>query len=208
MVAINDLDGLMALVQSAVLEIHPWGTTVADWERPDTITMDLDPAEDVPWDAVIAGAAEVRQRLSDAGLAAFVKTSGGKGLHVVAPLKPKADWPAVKAFTKALAEAMAADAPDAYVATVAKSKRKGRILIDYLRNQRGMTAVAAYSTRARPGAAVSMPVAWDELDQITPDYFTVMNTPARLDALARDPWEDFRAAATPLEPKAPRKRKG
>ena len=103
---------------------------------------------------------------------------------------------------------MAADAPDAYVATVAKSKRKGRILIDYLRNQRGMTAVAAYSTRARPGAAVSMPVAWDELDQITPDYFTVMNTPARLDALAHDPWEDFRAAATPLESKAPRKRKG
>jgi bifunctional non-homologous end joining protein LigD len=208
MVAINDLDGLMALVQSAVLEIHPWGTTVADWERPDTITMDLDPGEDVPWDAVIAGAAEVRQRLSDAGLAAFVKTSGGKGLHVVAPLKPKADWPAVKAFAKTLADAMAADAPDAYVATVAKSKRKGRILIDYLRNQRGMTAVAAYSTRARPGAAVSMPVAWDELDQITPDYFTVMNTPARLDALAHDPWEDFRAAATPLESKAPRKRKG
>ena len=208
MVAINDLDGLMALVQSAVLEIHPWGTTVADWERPDTITMDLDPAEDVSWDAVIAGAAEVRQRLSDAGLASFVKTSGGKGLHVVVPLKPKADWPAVKAFTKALAEAMAADAPDAYVATVAKSKRKGRILIDYLRNQRGMTAVAAYSTRARSGAAVSMPVAWDELDQITPDYFTVMNTPTRLDALTQDPWEGFSAAARPLESKAPRKRKG
>lgn len=208
MVAVNDLDGLMALVQSATLEIHPWGTTVADWERPDTITMDLDPGEGVPWEAVIAGAAEVRQRLSDAGLAAFVKTSGGKGLHVVAPLKPKADWPAVKAFTKGLADAMAADAPDAYVSTVTKSKRKGRILIDYLRNQRGMTAVAAYSTRARPGAAVSMPVAWEELDQIGPAYFTVTNTPARLDALTRDPWDDFRAAARPLDARpAPRGRK-
>lgn len=201
MVAINDLDGLMALVQSAVLEIHPWGSTVADWDRPDTITMDLDPGEGVAWDAVIAGAQEVRQRLTDAGLAAFVKTSGGKGLHVVAPLVPKADWPAVKTFAKGLADAMAADAPGAYVSTIAKAKRKGRILIDYLRNQRGMTAVAAYSTRARPGAAVSMPVAWEELDQIAPDYFTVINTPARLEALTRDPWEDFRPAAAPLQAK-------
>lgn len=207
MIAINDLDGLMALVQSAALEIHPWGSTVADWDHPDTITMDLDPGEGVPWDAVIAGAQEVRQRLSDAGLEGFVKTSGGKGLHVVAPLTPKADWPAVKAFTKALADAMAADSPEAYVSTITKSKRRGRILIDYLRNQRGMTAVAAYSTRARPGAAVSMPVGWDELDQIGPDYFTLTNTPARLDALTRDPWEDFRPAACPLDFKPPRARK-
>ncbi|MCZ0960989.1 DNA ligase D [Paracoccus benzoatiresistens] len=208
MIAINDLDGLMALVQSAALEIHPWGSTVADWERPDTITMDLDPGEGVAWDAVIAGAQEVRQRLADAGLATFVKTSGGKGLHVVAPLTPKADWPAVKAFTKGLADAMAADAPEAYVSTITKSKRKGRILIDYLRNQRGMTAVAAYSTRARPGATVSMPVAWEELDQVGPGYFTVENTPNRLAALARDPWEDLRAAARPLEVKAPKRQKG
>ena len=206
MVAINDLDGLMALVQSATLEIHPWGTTVADWDRPDTITMDLDPAEGVAWDAVVAGAQQVRQRLEDAGLTAFVKTSGGKGLHVVAPLVPRADWPTVKAFAKGLAEGMAKDAPDAYVSTVAKSKRKGRILIDWLRNQRGMTAVAAYSPRARAGAPVSMPVAWEELEQIGPAYFTVANTPARLDALAHDPWEDFRAAAAPLEAEAPRKR--
>lgn len=206
MVAINDLDGLMALVQSAALEIHPWGTTVADWDRPDTITMDLDPAEGVAWDAVVAGAQQVRQRLEDAGLTAFVKTSGGKGLHVVAPLVPGADWPTVTAFAKGLAEAMAKDAPDAYVSTVARSKRKGRILIDWLRNQRGMTAVAAYSPRARAGAPVSMPVAWEELERIGPACFTVTNTPARLDALARDPWEDFRVAAAPLEAEAPRKR--
>ncbi|MTE01289.1 DNA ligase D [Paracoccus sp. YIM 132242] len=199
MVAITDLDGLMGLVQAAALEIHPWGSTVADWDHPDTLTMDLDPGEGVTWEAVIAGAQEVRQRLTDAGLAAFVKTSGGKGLHVVAPLLPRADWDAVKDFTKGLAEAMAADSPGAYVATVTKSKRRGRILIDYLRNQRGMTAVAAYSTRARPGAAVSMPVAWEELDQIGPAHFTVENTPNRLAALTRDPWEDFRTAARPLE---------
>src|SRR5690606_16849267 len=148
---------------------------------------------------VIAAAEEVRDRLGAAGLNPFVKTSGGKGLHVVVPLKPKADWPAVKAFTKALADDMAADSPEKYVSTIAKSKRRGKILIDYLRNQRGMTAVAPYSTRARPGAAVSMPLAWEELSPgIGPDYFTVDNTPTRLAALASDPWEDLRNAAEPL----------
>jgi bifunctional non-homologous end joining protein LigD len=200
LISIRDLDGLIALVQMAVLEIHPWGSTVSDWERPDTIVMDLDPGEDVAWEAVIEAAREVRQRLKEAGLAAFVKTSGGKGLHVVAPVKPKAEWPAVKAFTKGIADTMAADRPERYVATIAKAKRTGKILIDYLRNQRGMTAVAAYSTRARPGAAVSMPLDWDELGPgIGPAHFTVANTPARLAALARDPWDGFRAAEASIE---------
>ncbi len=208
LISINDLDGLLGLVQSAVLEIHPWGSTVADWEHPDMIVMDLDPGEDVRWDAVIEAAREVRQRLQDAGLAAFVKTSGGKGLHVVAPLKPKAGWPAVKAFTKSLAEAMASDAPERYVATIAKAKRRGKILIDYLRNQRGATAVAPYSTRARPGAAVSAPLSWDELGPgIGPAYFTVNNLPARLSALPSDPWQGFRAAAVPLEGSRPKRKK-
>lgn len=199
LIAIEDLDGLMGLVQSAALEIHPWGSTVANWERPDMITLDLDPGPGVGWEAVIAAAGEVRARLEDAGLAAFVKTSGGKGLHVVAPLTPKADWPAAKAFTKALADAMAADSPALYVSTIAKAKRKDRILIDYLRNQRGMTAVAAYSTRARPGAPVSMPLAWDELGpEIGPAYFTVANAPTRLAALKADPWADFHSSAAPL----------
>jgi bifunctional non-homologous end joining protein LigD len=208
LISINDLDGLMGLVQSAVLEIHPWGSTVADWERPDTIIMDLDPGEGVVWETIITAAEEVRQRLKDAGLNAFVKTSGGKGLHVAVPLKPKADWLAVKTFTKAMADSMAADSPDQYVSTITKSKRRGKILIDYLRNQRGMTAVAPYSTRARPGAAVSMPLAWKELSRgIGPDYFTVDNTPTRLAALTSDPWEQFRAAAEPLVVSAGRKRK-
>ncbi|MGN7773923.1 DNA ligase D [Phyllobacterium sp. 22552] len=200
LISINDLDGLIGLVQSAVLEIHPWGSTVADWEHPDMIIMDLDPGEGVDWETVIAGAYETRDRLQQAGLAAFVKTSGGKGLHVVSPIKPKANWPDVKAFTKAIADSMAADSPDKYVSTITKSKRKGKILIDYLRNQRGMTAVAPYSTRARPGAAVSMPLAWDELTPgIGPAYFTVLNAPTRIASIKRDPWADFRAAATPIE---------
>jgi bifunctional non-homologous end joining protein LigD len=199
LISIRDFDGLMALVQSAALEIHPWGSTVTDWERPDMIVMDLDPGDDVDWTAVIAAAEEVRERLKTLGLASFVKTSGGKGLHVVSPVKPKAEWPAVKAFTKAIADAMAADSPERFVSTIPKARRHGKILIDYLRNQRGMTAVAAYSTRARPGASVSMPLAWEELTpEIGAAYFTTRNAPARLASVA-DPWADFRAAAAPIE---------
>jgi bifunctional non-homologous end joining protein LigD len=199
LISIRDFDGLMALVQSAALEIHPWGSTVTDWERPDMIVMDLDPGEDVDWPSVIAAAEEVRERLKKAGLASFVKNSGGKGLHVVSPIEPKAEWPAVKAFTKAMADSMAADSPERFVSTIPKARRHGKILIDYLRNQRGMTAVSAYSTRARPGAPVSMPLAWEELSpEIGPGYFTTRNAPARLSSVA-DPWADFRAAAAPIE---------
>ncbi|MCD2181845.1 DNA ligase D [Rhizobium sp. GN54] len=198
-IAIGDFDGLTGLVQSAALEIHPWGGTTADWEKPDTIIMDLDPGPGVAWSEVIAAALEIRDRMKDLGLATFVKTSGGKGLHVVSPLKPKAEWPDAKAFTKDLADRMAADSPEKYVATIAKAKRGGKILIDYLRNQRGQTAVAPYSTRARPGAPVSMPLAWDELDAaLGPAHFTVLNAGKRLAALSSDPWADFRKSAAPL----------
>jgi bifunctional non-homologous end joining protein LigD len=208
LISINDLDGLMALAQSAVLEIHPWGSTIGEWERPDTIIMDLDPGEGVSWQTIIAAAKETRDRLNQAGLTAFVKTSGGKGLHVVSPLVPKAEWPAVKMFTKTIADAMASDSPDRFVSTITKSKRQGKILVDYLRNQRGATAVAAYSTRARPGAAVSAPLSWDELGEaIGPAYFTVENMPPRLVSLRTDPWEGFRAAAAPLEGAKRRRRK-
>ena len=206
LISIRNLDGLMGLVQAAALEIHPWGSAVSDWERPDTIIMDLDPGEGVSWERVIEGAQEVRGRLEASGLTVFVKTSGGKGLHVVAPVKPSAEWPAVKAFTKALADSMTADSPDRYVATIAKAKRSGKILVDYLRNQRGATAVAAYSTRARPGAAVSMPIAWEELASVGPAYFTVLNAPARLASLERDPWEGFRSAEAPITARRPRRR--
>jgi bifunctional non-homologous end joining protein LigD len=200
LVSIETVDGLIDLVQSAALEIHPWGSTARDWERPDILIMDLDPGETIAWDAVIAAAREIAERLRRAGLTAFVKTSGGKGLHVAAPLKPKAEWPQVKAFAKGVADGMASDSPGLYVATIPKARRHGKILIDYLRNQRGATAVAPYSSRARPGAAVSMPLAWDELDTgIGPAHFTVLNAPARLASLSCDPWEDFREAAAPIE---------
>ncbi len=199
MLAIDDLDGLVGLVQAGVLEIHPWGAPLASLEQPDMIIMDLDPGEDVAWASVIAAAVEVQGRLAALGLTGFVKTSGGKGLHVVAPLRPEADWSTVKAFTKTLADAMAADSPGHYVATATKSRRRGKIFVDYLRNGRGSTAVAPYSTRARPGAPVSMPLAWDELDRnLGPAYFTVANAPPRLAHLDTDPWADFRRAAAPL----------
>lgn len=208
LVSIHDFEGLIGLVQGATLEIHPWGAKTRDLERPDYITMDLDPGEGVVWKSMIEAAQEVRQRLEQAGLKAFLKTSGGKGLHVVAPLKPKAEWPAVKDFTKSIAEAMAADSPGKYVATITKSKRRGKILIDYLRNGRNNTAVAAYSSRARKGAAVSMPLHWNELSaDIRADHFTVMNAPTRLNGLKSNPWADFFKAGVPLEIKAPRKKR-
>jgi bifunctional non-homologous end joining protein LigD len=197
--AIDGLSGLIGLVQGGTLEIHPWGARLDDLEKPDLINMDLDPGPGVAWDQVIEAALEVRDRLAEAGLASFVKTTGGKGLHVVAPLKPKAGWSEVKAFARRIADSMASDDPARYVATVAKARRKGKILVDYLRNGRGATAVAPYSTRARPGAAVSMPLAWEELSPaIGADYFTVNNAPTRLAALGNDPWEDFWKAAVPL----------
>ncbi|MDE1995463.1 MAG: non-homologous end-joining DNA ligase, partial [Rhizobiaceae bacterium] len=197
---IRDFDGLVALVQSATLEIHPWGTTTGHWEKPDMIIMDLDPGEDVEWSAVIAAANEIRERFSALGLSSFVKTSGGKGLHVVAPLKPKAGWPEIKAAAEAIAEGMSADSPEKYLSVAAKAKRGGHIFIDYLRNGRGNTAVAPYSTRARPGAAVSMPLAWDELtSKIGPASFTLKNAATRLAAGSADPWADFFDAAKPLK---------
>ncbi len=197
--SIDDLDGLIGLVQGGVLEIHPWGSTLAALEQPDMIIMDLDPGEGVVWTDIIAAAEELRDRFAQFGLASFVKTSGGKGLHVVAPLKPKAEWDAVKTFAHEMAAAMAADDPSRYVATITKAKRGGKILVDYLRNGRGATAVAPYSTRARAGAPVSMPLEWDELSaEIGPNYFTVLNTPTRLSDVSRDPWADFFGAAKPL----------
>lgn len=186
---VEDIRGVIALVQAGVLEIHPWGATIDDVERPDRIVMDLDPGEGVAWPRVIDGARELRERLKALGLESFVKTTGGKGLHVVAPLAPDAGWDMVKAFAKNLAYAMERDRPDAYVATAAKKARTGRIYVDYLRNGRGATAVAAYSTRARSGAPVSTPLAWDELaPTLRPNHFTITNLPARLERSRSDPW--------------------
>ncbi|MCO5156764.1 MAG: DNA ligase D [Aquamicrobium sp.] len=200
LLAVDSLDGLIGLVQGAALEIHGWQARLDDLEKPDQLVIDLDPGDGVPWSVMLDAAREVRARLEAVKLAAFVKTTGGKGLHVAAPLKPKAGWDTVKGFARDLAIAMAADEPKRFIAKATKAERKGRIFIDYLRNGRGATAIVPYSTRARAGATVAMPLGWDELEpSVGSGHFTVANAAARLDNLAADPWADFRKAARPLE---------
>jgi bifunctional non-homologous end joining protein LigD len=164
-------------------------------DLPDRVTIDLDPGDNVPWQRVIDAAHDVRRRLAALGLQSFAKTTGGKGLHVLFPLTPQAasppaNWDTVKAFAQSIASAMAADRPDLYTDNMAKSGRRGRIYVDYLRNGMGATAVGAYSTRAREGAPVSVPLGWDELgENIRSGHFTLLNLTNRLAVLDRDPWE-------------------
>jgi bifunctional non-homologous end joining protein LigD len=198
LLAIKDVEGLISLTQASVLEIHVWGVKLDTIEKPDGITFDLDPAPEVDWTDLVGAAFEVRDRLKRLGLDSFVKTTGGKGLHVFAPLKPYADWAAVKDFAHRLAVAMAKDSPQRYLAIASKSARRRRIFVDYLRNGRGATAIAAYSARARPGATVSTPLAWEELGpEMRPDRFSVSNLLHRL-AHVDDPWKDMRKQARRL----------
>jgi bifunctional non-homologous end joining protein LigD len=188
-ITVDDLPGLLSLVQMSVLEIHVWGSQADRFEKPDRLIFDLDPDPAVPWSRVIIAAKEVRLLLEELGLASFVKTTGGKGLHVVAPIDRRTSWDEAKSFCRGIAMLMAAAAPDRYVATMSKAARQGKIFVDYLRNERGATAIAAYSTRARPGATVSVPVAWEELDdRLKADHFNISNVPARLSRLKKDPW--------------------
>ena len=198
LLAIKNVEGLVSLTQASVLEIHVWGAKLDTIEKPDGITFDLDPAPEVDWTDLVGAAFEVRDRLKRLGLDSFVKTTGGKGLHVFAPLKPHADWAAVKDFAHSLAVAMAKDSPQRYLAIASKTARRRRIFVDYLRNGRGATAVAAYSARARPGATVSTPLAWEELGpEMRPDRFSVLNLLHRL-AHIDDPWKDMRKQARRL----------
>jgi bifunctional non-homologous end joining protein LigD len=191
-VSIEDERGLIALVQFGVLEIHPWGASADDVDKADRIIFDLDPDPKVEWPDVIAAAKEVRDRLQELKLESFVKTTGGKGLHVVAPLRPAVAWEPVKRLTQAIAFSMAADKPALYLAKSSKAARGGKIFIDYLRNDRGSTAVAPYSTRARAGAPISAPLDWRELNaRLRSDRYRLGNIRDRLAALPRDPWEGF-----------------
>ncbi len=188
--AIDDLDGLLALVQFGTLELHVSGARAGDPTRPDRLVFDLDPDTSLAWSRVASAAEEVRGHLAELGLESWLKTTGGKGLHVVVPIQPRLEWDDIKAFCKAIADDMVRRKPHAYVATVTKSRRKGKIFIDYLRNGEGATAICAYSTRARPGAPVSTPIAWEELSAgVRSEHFTLRNLPRRLDALGRDPWQ-------------------
>lgn len=197
--AIDGLDGLYAFTQMAAIELHPWGATEANPLHPDQIVMDLDPGDGVAFDAVVRAAGDLRERLGGVGLESFCRTTGGKGLHVVAPIAPDADWDAVKAFCRTLAESMSAEAPDRFLSTVKKSDRRGRILIDWLRNGLGATAVASFCPRARPGATVATPLAWNEVTpKLDPAAFTLHTVPRRLARLRKDPWEGFEKARRPL----------
>jgi bifunctional non-homologous end joining protein LigD len=205
-VAIQDQSGLLALVQADVLEIHPWGSTLKNPEKPDRLVFDLDPGDGVSWDAVVQGANDIRDYLTDLKLVSFVKTSGGKGLHVIVPLRPKASWEEAKAFAAGVAAAMAKASPALYTDTMAKRARTGRIFIDYLRNGRGATAVAAYSTRARAGAPVSTPLTWEELSTIrSGNQYRIGNLAARLSHLQGDPWTNF-SGVDQVVPKAVKRR--
>jgi bifunctional non-homologous end joining protein LigD len=189
---IDGLDGLIELVQFGSLEIHPWGARIDDIEKPDRIIFDLDPDPSVPWKDVIAAAREIRTDLESVGLESFAKTTGGKGLHVVIPIVPKHTWTTVKGFARTFAEFLVERSPKTYTATPVKRARRGKIFIDYLRNERGATAIAPYSPRARAGAPVSVPLAWREVaPKLDPRSFTVDAVRKRLASAKADPWEHF-----------------
>ena len=195
----DSVEAIVALLQMGVLEIHPWGSRVPKLGCPDRIVFDFDPDEGLGWKEVVDAAKTMRDALEQLGLASFLKTTGGKGLHVVVPIAPKLPWPTVKAFTKAVAESFAATWPDRFTAKLAKASRGNRIFIDYLRNAEGATAIAPYSVRAKKNAPVSMPIDWRELrTDVRFDHFNLRNAPARLTKQKVDPWKDFLATRQSL----------
>ena len=195
----NSPAAVVGLVQKGVIELHVWGATTRDIAKPDRMIFDLDPDPAVPWREVMAAARTTRALLSDLGLESFVKTTGGKGLHVAVPLAARHDWDEVKGFSRAVADTMVADAPALFLAKASKKERAGKIFIDYLRNSPGATAVAAYSVRARKGAPVSTPLHWDELGgRLRPAAFHAGNVARRLRGLHTDPWKTFRRTTQSL----------
>jgi bifunctional non-homologous end joining protein LigD len=188
----DSVSGVVSLVQMDVLEFHTWNTRIDNVECPDRIVFDIDPGAQVPWRQVIESARLVREVLRTAGLESFPKTTGGKGLHVVVPLNAEADWRACLDFSRAVAAAIERHAPDTYTTAFAKTGRERKILIDYLRNNRTNTSVAAFSARARDGAPVSMPLRWEDVNvSLDPAAWTLATVERRLSSLRRDPWRDY-----------------
>ncbi|MGI4745744.1 MAG: DNA ligase D [Janthinobacterium lividum] len=198
-VAFAEASGLVAAAQIAAIELHSWGSSEADPVHADRLVFDLDPGDGVTMPTIVQAAREVKQRLEAAGLAAFCRTSGGKGLHVVAPVRAKASWDAVRAWCRTFAEAMEADAPSRFISTTRKKDRDGKILVDWLRNGLGSTAIASFSPRARPGAGVATPLTWREVtDKLDPQAFNLRTIPARLARQKANPWDGFADAARDL----------
>ncbi len=196
---VESLEAIVALVQIGVLEFHCWGSRIDSLEQPDLLVLDLDPGPGVTWPRLLEGALALKARVEALGLTTFPKLTGGKGLHLVVPIAPEREWDEVKRFAAAIAEAEAREKPERFTANMAKAHRHGRIFIDYLRNGRGATAIAPYSTRARAGAPVAVPVGWEELDPASrSDRYAIDTVRRRLAALRKDPWEGFDAARTAL----------
>jgi bifunctional non-homologous end joining protein LigD len=196
---VKNAEGLVALAQLGTLEIHTWNSLAADPEHPDRMVFDLDPGPGVEFPQVADAARTVRDALGALGLASFVKTTGGHGLHVVTPIAPERGYDEVRAFAHALVDLLARERPEAFTSVMSKAKREGVVFIDYLRNAHGATAVAAYSTRARPGAPVSVPVSWEELEAgLDPIAFDFRTVPARVTGLGADPWHGYDAEHRPL----------
>jgi bifunctional non-homologous end joining protein LigD len=187
---VKDVTGIMEMIQMGVIEIHPWGATVDAIHTPDRMIFDLDPDPTVPFPEVKNTALEIRTRLKRVGLESFLKCTGGKGLHIVVPLAPKNSWDDIKSWAWGFAHRMVEEAPDKYVATITKSKRKGKILIDYFRNDYTATGIAAYSVRARPGMPVAVPLDWGELATLNSgDQFTMDAVLERVERRAA--WTDL-----------------
>jgi bifunctional non-homologous end joining protein LigD len=200
---IDEVDGVFGLVQLGTLELHVWGSHESNLEKPDRLVFDLDPDVSLPWPKVVEGAVAMRALLEKLGLESWVKTTGGKGLHVCVPVAPRLGWEDVKAFTSAVVRVLSASAPGVYTTIAAKASRRGRIYLDALRNVRGATAVVPYSPRARAQATVATPITWDELAQgARPEDFTVRTVTARIGSLDRDPWESFRKTRQDITPEA------
>ena len=186
---------LLAMVQNGAVEFHVWGSRVGELEQPDVLVFDLDPAPDVPWPQVQAAARALRDELARRDLQSFLKTSGGKGLHVVVPVAPGPEWPRVGAWAREVVEALVERDPGKYTATMSKAKRGGKVFVDHFRNGRGATSAAPYSLRARPGAPVAMPIAWDELTRTGGGSdWTLARVLERIARRRSDPWADFRAS--------------
>jgi bifunctional non-homologous end joining protein LigD len=199
-ITLDTSEALVGLAQMGVLEVHPWGSRNDDMEHPDRLILDLDPDESLPWTTLCAAAAEVRKRLKKAGLQSFLKLTGGKGLHVVAPIEPTLSWDELKAAAHTFVLAMERDAPALYLTKMTKAARKGKIYLDYLRNERGATAVAPFSPRARLGAHVSLPLPWSALKETERPVFTVQDFPAWVDRLRNDPWKAMLSTGQKLSP--------